>query len=65
MTQSQGTMAIDRLCRLARVSRAGYYRFWQQSTPRQHDTALRDVIQRLVLANGQNEPLDEIGRAHV
>jgi transposase InsO family protein len=53
MTQSQGTMAIDRLCRLARVSRAGYYRFWQQSTPRQHDTALRDVIQRLVLANGR------------
>jgi putative transposase len=53
MTRSQGAMAIDRLCRLARVSRAGYYRFWQQSAPRQHDTALRDVIQRLVVADGR------------
>jgi putative transposase len=25
---------IERLCRLARVSRAGYYRFWQASAPR-------------------------------
>lgn len=53
MTRSQGAMAIDRLCRLARVSRAGYYRFWQQSAPRRHDTALRDVIQRLALADGR------------
>jgi transposase InsO family protein len=53
MTQSQGAMAIDRLCRLTRVSRAGYYRFWQESTPRQHDTALRDVIQKLALANSR------------
>jgi transposase InsO family protein len=53
MTLSQGAMAIDRLCRLARVSRAGYYRFWQQSAPRRHDTALRDVIQRLAVAHGQ------------
>jgi transposase InsO family protein len=53
MSMSQGTVAIDRLCRLSRVSRAGYYRFWQQSAPRRHDTALRDVIQRLALANGR------------
>jgi len=53
MTLSQGAMAIDRLCRLARVSRAGYYRFWQQSTPRRHDTALRDAIQRLALGTGR------------
>ena len=53
MTQSQGTMAIDRLCRLARVSRAGYYRFLQSSAPRRHDTAVRDTLQRLALANGR------------
>ena len=41
MTVSQGSQTIDRLCRLAGVSRAGYYRFWQQSAPRAHDTALR------------------------
>ena len=49
----QGQVTIERLCRVARVSRAGYYRFWQTSAPRQHDTAARDTIQRLVLANGR------------
>jgi putative transposase len=53
MTVSQGARAIDRLCRLAGVSRAGYYRFWRQSAPRRHDTTLRDAIQRLALANGR------------
>jgi putative transposase len=52
---SQGIApTIERLCRQAGVSRAGYYRHWQQSAPRQHDTTLRDVIQRIVLA--QNGP---------
>ena len=49
----QGQVTIERLCRLARVSRAGYYRLWQAGAPRQHDTAVRDAIQRLVLANGR------------
>ena len=55
MTSSvpQGQVTIERLCRLARVSRAGYYRLWQASAPRQHDTAVRDAIQRVVLANGR------------
>lgn len=39
------------MCRLAGVSRAGYYRHWQKSAPRQEETGLRDVIQRLALAN--------------
>jgi transposase InsO family protein len=54
MTMSQGSPAIERLCRLAGVSRAGYYRFWQRSAPRQHDTTVRDAIQRLALANGRH-----------
>ncbi|HLY54860.1 MAG TPA: IS3 family transposase, partial [Stellaceae bacterium] len=41
--------AIERMCRVAGVSRAGYYRHWQASAPRREETALRDVIQRLVL----------------
>jgi putative transposase len=54
MTLSQGSRAIDRLCRLAGVSRAGYYRFWQAHAPRQHDTTVRDALQRLALANGRH-----------
>ena len=52
---SQGSSAtIERLCRLAGVSRATYYRFWHNSAPRQHDTMLSDKIQKLVLANNRH-----------
>ena len=50
-TQLQGNLGIERMCTLAGVSRASYYRQWQTSTPRQEATALRDEIQRLSLAN--------------
>ena len=56
MTRSMlqgGPTTIERLCRLAQVSRAGYYRFWRASAPRQQDTTIRDAIQRLVLLNGR------------
>ena len=40
---------LERLCRLAQVSRAGYYR-WQDSPPTQDsDLDLRDEIQRIAL----------------
>lgn len=48
---SQGEIGIERLCRLAGISRAGYYRHWQGSAPRQEETGLRDVIQKLALAH--------------
>lgn len=55
MTQLQGTSAeghsVDRMCALIGVSRASYYRRWHQSAPRREETALRDVTQRLALAN--------------
>ncbi len=47
----QGDVTIERLCDLARVSRAGYYRHWEASVPRQEETATRDAIQRLALAS--------------
>lgn len=39
------------MCRLAEVGRAGYYRHWQGSAPRQEERGLRDAIQRLALAH--------------
>jgi transposase InsO family protein len=53
MTVSQGSGTIQRLCRQAGVSRAGYYRHWQESAPRAHDTALQAVIQDVVRAHKQ------------
>jgi transposase InsO family protein len=45
---------IERMCVLAGVSRAGYYRHWLTSKPRQEETALRDEIQRLSLVQRKN-----------
>jgi hypothetical protein len=44
-----GHAEIERRCRLAGVSRAGYYRHWHASAPRQEETVVRDEIQRLSL----------------
>ena len=49
--QPQGTLTVERMCALAGVSRAGYYRHWQASAPRQEETAVRDAIQSIALAN--------------
>jgi transposase InsO family protein len=46
---SQGQSNIKRLCLLSGVSRAGYYRSWHASAPRQEETATRDAIQRVAL----------------
>jgi len=47
----QGNPTIGRMCTLAGVSRAGYYRHFEASAPRQEETGVRDAIQRLSLAN--------------
>ncbi|HYG87563.1 MAG TPA: IS3 family transposase [Azospirillum sp.] len=39
------------MCKLAGVSRAGFYRHWQQTAPAEEETELRDAIQRLALAH--------------
>src|SRR5258708_33459109 len=47
----QGGLPVERLCALAGVSRAGYYRHWQASAPRREEAAGRDAIQRVALAH--------------
>jgi transposase InsO family protein len=47
----QGELTVERMCVLAGVNRAGYYRHWKASAPRQEETAARDTIQRVALAN--------------
>jgi len=46
-----GALGVDRMCALAGVSRASFYRHWLQSEPAREETALRDLIQRLALAH--------------
>jgi len=47
----QGEHTIARLCTLADVSRAGYYRHWVASAPRHEETCIRDAVQRVAIAN--------------
>jgi len=56
--EQQGNQGIERMCLLAGVSRASYYRHWHESKPRQEETALRDVIQRLSLLHRKNSYRD-------
>jgi hypothetical protein len=45
----QGNASIERMCQLAQVSRAGFYRFLQDKTPVEEDMELRSAIQQIVL----------------
>ena len=51
MTPPQGALGIERMCALAGVSRASYYRHWRRVAPGREEIALRDVLQRLALAH--------------
>ena len=45
----QGSLSIERMCLLARVSRAGFYRFLKAHVPCEEDTEVRSVIQQVAL----------------
>lgn len=45
----QGGLSIERMCELARVSRAGFYRSLQQRAPSEEEVEVRSLIQRIAL----------------
>jgi transposase InsO family protein len=51
MTSPQGALGIARMCALAEVSRASFYRAWHATAPGPEETTLRDAIQRLSVAH--------------
>jgi len=52
--RSAAHLSIESMCRLGQVSRAGFYRHWQEREPRAEETELRAAIQLIVLANRRN-----------
>jgi putative transposase len=48
MMQLEGFQA-SHACQVGQVSRAGFYRHWEEHAPRQADVALRHLIQQIVL----------------
>ncbi|MCE7975610.1 MAG: IS3 family transposase [Nitrospira sp. NTP1] len=47
----QGSLSIERMCQLAPVSRAGFYRSLQEWHPVEEEMAVRDAIQQIALAH--------------
>ena len=45
----QDTLGVEPMCRLAGVSRAGFYRFLQQRHPEEEDMEVRAAIQSIAL----------------
>jgi putative transposase len=50
----QTHLSVERMCRLAQVSRAGFYRHWQECAPRSEETELRAEVQRIALTHRRN-----------
>jgi putative transposase len=52
MMQLEGShISIEEACAAARISRAGFYRYWGEQAPRQAEMDLRNRIQRTALQN--------------
>jgi len=51
MMQPQEHRSVESLCRIAGVSRAGFYRHWQEHEPRIEETEVRAQVQQIVLAH--------------
>ena len=49
MMHLQGKLSVERMCQLAAVSRAGFYRHLVEVEPDEEEMALRDAIQRIYL----------------
>jgi transposase InsO family protein/transposase-like protein len=48
-TLLQGSLSIERMCQLAQVSRAGFYRYLQGRAPVEESMTVRSAIQEIVL----------------
>ena len=49
--EGQPSLSLTEACQVAQVSRAGFYRHYQEHAPRLVETELRDAIQRIALGH--------------
>jgi putative transposase len=49
MPSMQGKLSVERMCTLAQVSRAGFYRWLQRKEPGAEETAIRAAIQEIAV----------------
>ena len=60
--QPQAHLSIESMCRLGRVSRAGFYRHWQQREPRGEEMELRAQVQQIVVTHRRNYGYRRVSR---
>jgi putative transposase len=49
--RAQGGLSIQRMCQLAGISRASFYRHWEKEEPTAAEMVLRNAIQQLAMAH--------------
>jgi len=59
----QGSLSVERMCQLAQVSRAGFYRSLQEQAPEEDEMALRAAIQELFLEHKRRYGCPRITKA--
>jgi len=62
MMQPQAHLSIESMCRLGRVSRAGFYRHWQQREARGEEMELRAQVQQIVVTHRRNYGYRRVSR---
>jgi len=62
MMQPQAHLSIESMCRSGRVSRAGFYRHWQQREPRGEEMELRAQVQQIVVTHRRNYGYRRVSR---
>ena len=55
----QGSLSIERMCHLAQVGRAGFYRSLQERQPVEEEMEVRSMIQQIVLEHRPVTAIDE------
>ena len=53
----QGSLSIERMCELARVSRAGFYRSLREQRPVEEEMEVRSAIQQIALGHRREHGL--------
>lgn len=45
----QGSLSVERMCQVAMISRAGYYRSLEEQAPEQEQMQVRSAMQQIVV----------------
>jgi hypothetical protein len=60
--QPQAHLSMESMCRLAAVSRAGFYRHWQEREPCVEEMELRAQVQQIVVRHRRNYGYRRVAR---